>query len=151
MGEKKLIHGGFIYVRSKLPVNDKTYCEWQKVSMKECKVRIINTFNTYWICMCIIIIIIYFNIGSRKNYSGKRFRVFGLSGKIPFRKKFIREFWFGKKVFGEKDLGFSDLKKIPLEKYHSEKILDDLLNDEVQMTLTVRVVTYFPPVLLLQS
>lgn len=54
-------------------------------------------------------------------------------------------------MFGEKDLGFSDLKKIPLEKYHSEKILDDLLNDEVQMTLTVRVVTYFPPVLLLQS
>jgi len=45
LGETKLVNGGFIYVRSKLPVNGKTYWECQKVRRKECKARIITTFN----------------------------------------------------------------------------------------------------------
>lgn len=45
LGETKLVYGGFIYVRSKLPVNGQTYWECQKVRRKECKARIITTFN----------------------------------------------------------------------------------------------------------
>ncbi|KAE9531217.1 hypothetical protein AGLY_010423 [Aphis glycines] len=47
LGETKLVCGGSIYVRSKLPVNGKTYWECQKVRRKECKARIITTFNIF--------------------------------------------------------------------------------------------------------
>lgn len=45
LGETKLIYGGFIYVRSKLPVNGKTYWECQKLRRKECKARTITAFD----------------------------------------------------------------------------------------------------------
>lgn len=51
--ETKLINGGFVYVKSKIPVNGKTYWEYNKVQSKMCKVRTItnisekiNTFRT---------------------------------------------------------------------------------------------------------
>jgi len=34
LGETKLIYGGFIYVRSKLPINGKTYWECQQLRRK---------------------------------------------------------------------------------------------------------------------
>lgn len=45
MGETKLIYDGFIYVRSKLPSNGKTYWECQKLRRKECRAKIITAFN----------------------------------------------------------------------------------------------------------
>ena len=47
LSETKLICGGFIYVRSKLPVNGKTYWECQKLRKKECKARVITAFNIF--------------------------------------------------------------------------------------------------------
>lgn len=47
LGETKLICGGFIYVRSKLPANGKTYWECQKLRKKECKARVITAFNIF--------------------------------------------------------------------------------------------------------
>lgn len=47
LSETKLICGGFIYVRSKLPVNGKTYWECQKLRKKECKARVIIAFNIF--------------------------------------------------------------------------------------------------------
>lgn len=45
LGETKLIYGGFIYVRSKLPTNGKTYWECNKLRRKECRSRIITAFD----------------------------------------------------------------------------------------------------------
>ena len=47
LSETKLICGGFIYVRSKLPVKGKTYWEYQKLRKKECKARVITAFNIF--------------------------------------------------------------------------------------------------------
>lgn len=45
LGETKLIYGGFIYVRSKLPINGKTYWECKKLRRKKCRSRIITGFD----------------------------------------------------------------------------------------------------------
>lgn len=45
LGETKLIYGGFIYMRFKLPINGKTYRECKKLCRKECRTRIIIAFD----------------------------------------------------------------------------------------------------------
>jgi len=45
LGETKLINCGFIYVWSKVPVNEKTNFECQKLRRKESRARIITAFD----------------------------------------------------------------------------------------------------------
>jgi len=45
LGETKLIYGGFIYVRSKLTINGKTYWDCQQLHRNVCRARTITMYN----------------------------------------------------------------------------------------------------------